>query len=66
MGLDILFGMGALDGAGAKLKEARDKKKLEEAESNPEEHERKQKSDKIARYMLIFLFFIVPILISTQ
>ena len=63
MPLDILATIAA-DAAGAKIKDSRDKKKLDDTKDDPDEHQRltekiekrKQTVNKIAFYLLIFMF----------
>ena len=62
MPLDILATIAA-DAAGAKIKDSSDKKKLDDAKDDPEEHQRliekiekrKQRGNKISIWLLIFL-----------
>ena len=62
MPLDILATIAA-DAAGAKIKDSSDKKKLDDAKDDPEEHQRliekiekrKQRGNKISIWLFIFL-----------
>jgi t-SNARE complex subunit (syntaxin) len=63
MPLNILATIAA-DAAGAKIKDSSDKKKLDDAKDDPEEHQRliekiekrKQRGNKISIYLIIFFF----------
>ena len=73
MPLDILATIAA-DAAGAKIKDSSDKKKLDDAKDDPEEHQRliekiekrKQTGNKIAIYGFVFLFVYLIVMSSSN
>ena len=59
-----LFGTALVDGAGAKVRENSDKKKLQEAEGDPEKinqiladiEKRKRNGNRLILYLIVFMF----------